>query len=333
MYPININLFFLFLILVILNYLIFTKYKKISYFFNLFDLQGNTKINDKVGYPIGGIILFFNITIVFTFDFFLEFGIFMIRENQLLIFFFVCFLIFLVGFFDDKFNLSPKIKTIILSVIFYISLFFDSSLQINELRFITLSKILYLDSSSKLITIFFLLLFLNAFNMFDGLNLQSGLYSIIIILFSLFFIAQINIYFFILLFLFFFIYFNFKFNVFLGNSGCLLIAYIFSYYFIKFYNIGLIKFSEEIYIYMCVPGLDMLRLFVFRIINKKNPFKKDLFHIHHLIYKKCNFFKTTLKIQIFIFFNILCMYFISTQIAILLSLLLYLHIFFKYKKN
>jgi UDP-N-acetylmuramyl pentapeptide phosphotransferase/UDP-N-acetylglucosamine-1-phosphate transferase len=334
MYPININLFIFIIILIIFNYLIFIKYKKISSILNLFDYQKkNEKIKQKIGYPIGGIILFFNILIVFIFEFFFKFRIFMIEDNQLWIFFFGSFLIFLVGFFDDKFNLSPYKKLILLFLIFYFLLVFDSSLQITELRFIILSKTLYLELFSKFITVFFLLLFLNAFNMFDGINLQSGCYSIIVILFSFFFIVKINIYFFLLLFLFFFVYFNYKFNLFLGNSGSLLIAYIIGYYFIKFYNMNLIKFAEEIYIYMCIPGLDMFRLFITRIMKKKNPFKKDLFHIHHLILKKYNLPDTTLKIQSCIFFTLLSAYFISIQLAILFSLLTYLYMFFKYSRN
>ena len=32
---------------------------------------------------------------------------------------------------------------------------------------------------------------------------------------------------------------------------------------------------EEIFLIMSIPGLDMLRLFIYRIINKKNPFSAD----------------------------------------------------------
>jgi UDP-N-acetylmuramyl pentapeptide phosphotransferase/UDP-N-acetylglucosamine-1-phosphate transferase len=156
MHPININLLFLIIILIIFNYLIFIKYKKISSILNLFDYQKkNKKINQKIGYPIGGIILFFNILIIFIFEFFFKFRIFMIEDNQLWIFFFGSFSIFLVGFFDDKFNLSPNKKLILLFLIFYFLLVFDSSLQITELRFSILSKTLYLELFSKFVTVFF----------------------------------------------------------------------------------------------------------------------------------------------------------------------------------
>ena len=35
-----------------------------------------------------------------------------------------------------------------------------------------------------------------------------------------------------------------------------------------------------------VPGLDMFRLFIFRLYRRKSPFKGDLKHLHHLIKAK-----------------------------------------------
>ena len=34
---------------------------------------------------------------------------------------------------------------------------------------------------------------------------------------------------------------------------------------------------------MCIPGLDMFRLFLFRITNGQNPFNADNNHIHHIL--------------------------------------------------
>jgi hypothetical protein len=34
-----------------------------------------------------------------------------------------------------------------------------------------------------------------------------------------------------------------------------------------------------------IPGIDMFRLFCLRLYNKKNPFKGDLNHLHHLLIK------------------------------------------------
>ena len=36
------------------------------------------------------------------------------------------------------------------------------------------------------------------------------------------------------------------------------------------------------------PGIDLIRLFFFRLIRKKNPFKGDRKHIHHILQAKFN---------------------------------------------
>jgi UDP-GlcNAc:undecaprenyl-phosphate GlcNAc-1-phosphate transferase len=40
---------------------------------------------------------------------------------------------------------------------------------------------------------------------------------------------------------------------------------------------------ENIFIALMLPGIDMLRVFAERIINKKNPFSADRKHLHHLL--------------------------------------------------
>ena len=42
-----------------------------------------------------------------------------------------------------------------------------------------------------------------------------------------------------------------------------------------------------------LPGIDMLRLFLIRIKNKKNPFSGDRKHLHHFLFKRLNKRKTT----------------------------------------
>ena len=49
-----------------------------------------------------------------------------------------------------------------------------------------------------------------------------------------------------------------------------------------------IIYTEEIFLIMMLPGIDMLRLFIIRITNKKNPFKPDKHHLHHLLSNKLN---------------------------------------------
>ena len=61
-------------------------------------------------------------------------------------------------------------------------LLFDKDLIIQVIKFSFFNKEFYLSQYSLLFTCFCFLVFLNAFNMFDGINLQSSLYSLTIFL-------------------------------------------------------------------------------------------------------------------------------------------------------
>ena len=87
---------------------------------------------------------------------------------------------------------------------------------------------------------------------------------------------------------------------------------------------------------MLLPGLDMLRLFVIRILNNKNPFLPDNNHIHHLLLsliKNNNYVQfviimlTLFTISIYFIFSNL---FISIFVIIFFYFLLF---FFQKNKN
>ena len=86
-----------------------------------------------------------------------------------------------LGFMDDRFNFPASIKFVLLCGIILFILFFDSSLTIKLIKFSFLHKEFHLAQFS-IFSCFCFLVFLNAFNMFDGINLQSSSYSMIIIL-------------------------------------------------------------------------------------------------------------------------------------------------------
>jgi len=82
--------------------------------------------------------------------------------------------------------------------------------------------------------------------------------------------------------------FNLLNKFFLGDSGVFLISFLLSIELITSYKSELsnIKEIEEIFLILMIPGLDMFRLFCYRIINKKNPFKADNNHLHHILSNK-----------------------------------------------
>ena len=164
--------------------------------------------------------------------------------------------------------------------------------------------------------------------MFDGINMQAATYSLII--FVIFFSKDIYVHLSIILIfsLIIFLVFNFQNKMFLGDSGTHLLAFIISYVIIKSHNIEQSFSPEEIFIILSLPGLDMFRLFLLRIIKGKNPFKSDRNHIHHLVLRKMSLINTFLLIQFVIIINILFYYYFQNKLNILfLNLFSYIVLF------
>jgi UDP-GlcNAc:undecaprenyl-phosphate GlcNAc-1-phosphate transferase len=286
----------------------------------------------------GGLIIFLNIlVIIFCYSFqgsqFENLIKYFFNNNIIYLYLFLFFLtvIFLFGFFDDKFNISANKKIIFLLIFIFFSISLDSGLVISKINFSFFNDVFYLKEFNFFFTILCFLLFINAFNMFDGINLQSGLYSIYI--FIIFFYFSENFLFLIILIpLVAFLYFNFKNKIFLGNSGSYLIGFLISYFTIKMFNNFNNIFSDEIFLLMLMPGFDMLRLFIFRLLNKKNPFVSDNNHFHHLLYSNYNF---TYAIIINLFLSVMPFilgFFVPSYIAFLFFLIIYFS-FLTFLKN
>jgi UDP-N-acetylmuramyl pentapeptide phosphotransferase/UDP-N-acetylglucosamine-1-phosphate transferase len=85
--------------------------------------------------------------------------------------------------------------------------------------------------------------------------------------------------------LFFFLYLNYKNKSFLGESGVIFLGYILSYFVIIAYNEKRIDNVEEIFLIMAIPGFDLLRVSLARLITLKSPLSPDNNHIHHRLLK------------------------------------------------
>jgi UDP-GlcNAc:undecaprenyl-phosphate GlcNAc-1-phosphate transferase len=262
---------------------------------NIVDFPDKERKLHKIPVPLyGGIFLFINLfllLIISIFDDQILYNFFDFKEKKdVFIFFSSCLFLFILGLLDDKFKINPYLRFIIFFIIFLL-ITQEKNLRIEYIQLSILENRIYLNYFSYFFTILCFLLFVNAFNFFDGINLQSGIYSLI--LSSIICIINNNLLFFYILqiFLIFFLYLNYKNKTFLGDSGTYLLSFIFGYYFIKLYNERLILQADEIVILMLIPGLDLFRLFFLRIINKKNPFFPDKNHIHHLLLRKFNYIK------------------------------------------
>ena len=232
----------------------------------------------------GGFIFYINIIIFLVITKF-EYQIFKNFNDDKIIFIILLTVFFLLGLLDDKINLNGSLKLILLIALIFLFLIHNKIFLITELKFSFTDKSINLGWFSIYFTILCISLFINSFNMFDGINLQSGFYSLTF--FAFFILNGFNILFCTIFLLphFIFLLKIFKNDSFLGDGGCYLLSFLISIFIINFYNNSLIK-ADQIFLLMMIPGIDMLRLFIMRIGKKKNPFSGDQNHFHHrlLIY-------------------------------------------------
>ena len=328
---------FFFLFFLLFNLLLFFYFKKFSEYICLYDYPDNIRKFQKNPVALtGGFIVFINLLVFFIFKSFQYFYFSIYFEDSyfnFFIFFFFLTLFFFIGFLDDKYSLGPNLKLFLFSICIIGLLYFSENLALTSLKFSFIEKSLNISSVAFPFTLLCIVLFLNAFNMFDGINLQSAVYSLSIFFLFIFKDIFIDISIIMILSLLFFSYLNFKNKCFLGNNGALVIAFVISYLFIKSQSSANPFFADEIFLAMQIPGLDLLRLAIQRILEKKHPFYPDRNHIHHLLIKRYGLKKTLFfLLSLIIIPNFLSVLFGNTFYYIILSLIIYLLIIFKLKK-
>ena len=144
------------------------------------------KIHDKPIPLLGGLIFYINLIIYIVFQSINNFDNLIIFKNfiQLSIFIIVITLFFfLVGRIDDKKDLSSFFKLCIMTILVAVSLLLDQDLLIKNLTFSFINEEIHLGKFSFFTTVLCFLLFINAFNMLDGINSQAATYTMIIFLF------------------------------------------------------------------------------------------------------------------------------------------------------
>ena len=293
------------ILFIVINLIFLINFSKIKIFHINIDKPDNKrKFHSKPTPLAGGKLIFFNLILYWLiFKFFntsIEKEIFFINNISFDYFIAISTFIFLIGIIDDRINFKANIKFLFLLITILILLFVDENLIINRINFSFYDSTFFLDNFAIFFTTFCFLVFINAFNMFDGINLQSSIYSLFIFFCILVFYSNSILIKILIISLVCFSYLNFKNKTFLGDSGSLLLSFIIGYLFIKLYNFNFINYADEITLYMLIPGLDLIRLFIVRIKNKKNPLTSDRNHLHHILIDKFSFEKTLLIIFLLI---------------------------------
>jgi UDP-GlcNAc:undecaprenyl-phosphate GlcNAc-1-phosphate transferase len=312
---------------------IYLKKEYIAEKLGLVDIPDKKLKNHKKNTPVIGGILFVIITILI-----LGFSIYAknILFIKILLLSLTCSI---VGIIDDIYKIKANPKFFFTTLILLIFLTIFPELRINNIIFSDNFFIKNLNFENKLVlsiavTILCYQLLIHAFNMADGHDGIASLMAITWLAYIYFVKTNFQFLLPIMTALLLFIYFNLKSRIFLGDSGNYFLSTLLGSLIIFNNNTYKNFLAEEIFILLMLPGIDMLRLFLTRIKNKKNPLIGDRRHVHHFLFKRLNKEKTTLVYFLLFITPIFFLYFkiLSENYIIILFLIIYITIISKFKK-
>lgn len=315
------------LITFILNFIIYLNIDWVSKVINVYDHPDVSRKMHKKPMPLlGGVLIYFNLVFFLLYDFFYFKDLSLIYTDYQ---YFLGILVptslfFVLGLLDDKKDLNSYLKFVLMILILILGLKLEPDLQLSLIKFSFLESQINLGNFSIPFTILSFLLFINAFNMLDGINGQAAIYTIIVFL-IIFLINNSALLVLLVFSLILFLFQNFKNKTFLGDNGTLVLGYLIGFLCIKSYNLNYFEYSDEIFLIMCIPGYELLRLFIKRISEKKDPFSGDRSHLHHHLIKNYSLINTTLMMQSLFFTPyLLFVIFNSFYISLIASLSVYI---------
>ena len=205
-------------------------------------------------------------------------------------------IMFFVGLKDDILSLSASKKLLAQLLVAGILIF------LGHFRFTNLHGFLGIESISLipsiLLTGFVMIVFINAFNLIDGIDgLAAGLSIFSASVFGVWFFLSGHFEYSIVSFslvgaligFFFYNVFGIRNKIFMGDTGSLILGTILAVLVVQFNEFNIdrstphfitaapaVSFGILIY-----PLMDTLRVFTIRIIQKKSPFSADKNHTHH----------------------------------------------------
>ena len=274
----------------IITFLAIPSIIKVAVIKNLFDEPGGRKVHRASVPTLGGLAIFAGVVFAFTFW---SAG-FNLQDTQYIIA--ALIVMFFIGIKDDIVEL-PAMKKLYGQIVAAVIIVLFANIRITGLYGIFgIDQVPYWFS--LLFSMFTILLIINAFNLIDGVDgLAAGIGAIAAFTYGIYFYNYNEIALCILSFSLFssllaFLVYNFSpANIFMGDTGSLIIGLILSILTIKFIEMSFaprpanfpFQSSPAMAVAILVlPLFDLLRVFIVRILNKRSPFQADRLHIHHL---------------------------------------------------
>lgn len=262
---------------------------RVSVIKNLFDEPTERKAHKSSIPTLGGLGIFAGVVFAYTFW---SAGLNTVSTQYIVA---AIIVMFFIGIKDDIVELTAH-KKLYGQLFAAIIIVFFADIRITSLCGVFgIYQIPYWVSS--FITIFTILTIINAYNLIDGIDgLAGGIGAIASFTFGLWFYNYGQIGLCILAFSLFssllaFLVYNFSpANIFMGDTGSLIVGLILSVLGIKFIELS---FESLPYAFpfrsspamalaiLIVPLADTLRIFIIRLMNGRSPFHADRNHIHH----------------------------------------------------
>lgn len=276
----------------VFSFLILPVVIKYSLSKNLVDIPGRRKIHKKITPSLGGIAIFlgfFCSTFIWN-D---------LSELSRIKFFLVpLFIVFVIGVRDDLVPLKATIKLMGQIIAIAILIFFFDIRLTGFYGLFTIHE--FPLWASYLLTLVSIVVITNAFNLIDGLDGLAGtISSIALMFFGIWFYLAGDHIFSLLAFSMFgallaFLIFNWEpSEIFMGDTGALVIGLTLSVFVIHFINLNqatpvdaYYRFTASVATGACIiiiPLIDTARIIILRLSKGQSPLKPDKSHIHHAI--------------------------------------------------
>ena len=292
--PSLVQLFLSIFVSFLITYLTIPLVIKISKLTKKFDPPGGRKIHKKRIPAFGGLAIFAGVSIgsIIWIPSFKFSDINYLYGGASLI------MIFFIGFRDDLIPLRSYQKLFGQIIAAFILVYFGGSRLSSLHGFFGIHQLS--EFWSYAVSIFTIVAIVNSFNLIDGIDGLAGSLGVIISgTFGTWFFLNGDILMFVLSFsilgsLLAFLKFNYTpSKIFLGDSGSLLLGFLFALLAMNFIeHNSLLSNESPIKIHsasiiaisiLIIPLYDTLRVFVIRMAFLKSPFKSDKSHIHHLM--------------------------------------------------
>ena len=221
---------FSYLIVLVFAFIMFMKSSTIGEIFGVMSYPDKSrKFHNKSVAQVGGIIFFLSLVFLAILNYqnmnLILNGFTQLLTLKKLIFFLSFISLFFLGVIDDRQNLNANTKLLFL-VLISSFLLISLSQQLTYLKF-SFYKDIDLFEYKSFFFIFIFIFLINAMNMFDGINLQSSSYFLIICTYIVAYLGFDLIIAFTIIFLVLFSFFNYNNRLFLGDCGVYLLTFVY----------------------------------------------------------------------------------------------------------